>query len=107
MYRLRSWGCHGSVLKSVILNWIWFVTIFLQLTRQTYFEADVIDQKKEEEEQALVIAEEKDRSKEKLGASSRPKVVISKTGKATSGLSTPSPNIATASSPLIAKRSSE
>ena len=78
----------------------------LQLTRQTYFEADVIDQKKEEEEQALIVAEEKEKSKEKVGGTNRPKVVISKTGKPCSG-QMPSPSIGAASSPSIARRNSK
>ncbi len=50
------------------------------------------------------MAEEKDKSKEKLGPGNRPKVVISKTGKAGNS-SMQSPGVTVSSSPAIAKRS--
>ena len=43
----------------------------MQLTRRTFFEADLHDQKKEEEERALVQAEEKEKEREKLQAQTK------------------------------------
>lgn len=80
----------------------------LQLTRQTYFEADIIDQKREEEEQALLMAEEKERAKDKLApAAGRPRVVISKAGKTAISVPLSSTGNVLAASPSIARRNSK
>ena len=61
-----------------------YVLEYLQLTRHTFFEADIIDQKREEEERALLMAEEKEQAKEKLApASGKPRLPI-KAGKTAS-----------------------
>lgn len=41
------------------------------MTRRTFFEADLTDQRREEEEKALLISEEKDREKQAKKANSK------------------------------------
>lgn len=63
--------------------WRCYLTCYhLQLSRKSYFESDLSDQQKEIEEKALMMAEEKDRSKSDTKSLLNIKKVTGKAGKA-------------------------